>query len=148
MAPARIRRARPGDADALTACIDAAYAADRARLPDLPDVSAGVAEDIAAERVWVADLGGVMLGGMILIEAADHLQLANIAIHPAARGKGLARKFLTLAEAQAAARALPELRLATHAGMPRNIALYRHLGWSVTDQAGDKVFMTKPVPAA
>ena len=140
------RLATPSDADALTRAIAQAYAAERAHIPDLPDVTAGIAEDIAEGRAWVAEDGGEILGGMILHPDADHLRLANIALLPRARGTGLARRLIAQAEALAARASLSELRLTTHAALPGNVALYEHLGWQVTSRDDTRVHMTRALP--
>ncbi len=62
-----IRRAQIEDATQFAACIDAAYESYRSQLPDLPDVSAGVVEDIRHNLVWVAEIGKEIVGGLILI---------------------------------------------------------------------------------
>ena len=53
MAQWAVRRAEPADAVALTACVDAAYAAWAARIDDLPAVAEGLAADIAMARKGV-----------------------------------------------------------------------------------------------
>ena len=142
----RIRPATPGDADALTRAIAQAYAAERARIPDLPDVTTGIAEDIAAGHAWVAEHEDEILGGMILHPADDHLRLANIALLPQARGTGLARRLIAQAEALAARASLSELRLTTHVALPGNVALYEHLGWQVTSRDDTRVHMARVLP--
>ena len=59
-----IRRAVPGDAAALTACLEAAYAPYAARIPDLPAVAADCAGEIAQFQVWVAESGDDVVGGL------------------------------------------------------------------------------------
>ena len=51
-----IRKATADDAPALAAAFAEAYSEIAKRLPDLPDVSEGVAEDIADREVWVLSL--------------------------------------------------------------------------------------------
>lgn len=138
-----VRRAETGDAPALTACIDAAYAAHAARIPDLPAVSAGIDAEIATHLVWVAERDARIIGGIVLIAAADHAVLANVAVHPDATGIGLGRALIAHAEAEAANLGFARLRLATHTAIPENIRLYTHLGWRETARTGNKVTMEK-----
>lgn len=138
-----LRRAEPADAPALAACIDAAYAAHAARIPDLPAVSEGIAEDIATHFVWVAEGDDRIIGGIVLVPATEHAVLANVAVDPAATGLGLGRALISLAEAQAADLGFATLRLTTHAAIPENIRLYRHLGWHEAARSGNKVTMEK-----
>ena len=140
-----IRRAGPEDAADLIAVIDAAYAPVRATLPNLPDVSEGVARDIAENLVWVATADGEILGGLILIAAGDHALLANVAVSPEAGGRGVGRALIAAAEAAARDLGLAEIRLRTHARMAGNLALYARLGWRETGRDGDSVRMAKPL---
>lgn len=136
--------------------MDAAYAHYAARIADLPPVSADCAGEIAAFQVWVAEVAGDIVGGLVLVPEDDFMLLANVAVHPDQRGMGLGRAFMTLAEAQAVAQAYRELRLTTHVDMPENVRLYEHLGWQQAGRSGNKISMTKalenrcgktPVPA-
>lgn len=71
MARISIRAATITDAPALAACIEAAYAVYKDRIPDLPEVSEGIAQDMEENLVLVAigDVG--LLGGIILLEKTD-----------------------------------------------------------------------------
>ena len=150
MADWTIRRAVPGDAAALTTCINAAYAQYTGRISDLPPVSENCAAEIAANLVWVvacprAERGPEIIGGLVLVDGKHALHLANIAVDPDHRGDGIARALLDLAERQARDRGHTGLQLTTHAEMPENLSLYIHLGWRETGRQGNKVFMTKAV---
>jgi ribosomal protein S18 acetylase RimI-like enzyme len=138
-----IRRATPKDAAALSACIDAAYAIYADRITDLPPVSEGCAEDIANHQVWVAVQGHTIIGGLVLIPQGDHLKLANLAVHPAQGGKGIGRALIEHSEHEAKRQGYDKMRLNTHADMPENIALYRHLGWVEVARVGHRVSMIK-----
>lgn len=138
-----IRRATAEDAADLARCIDAAYAIYDGRVSDLPAVSEGVARDIEAHRVWVADVNGAIAGGLVLVTQEDYAQLANIAVDPQRTGLGLGRALIDKAEVTCRELGLPELRLATHVDIPENVSLYAHLGWRETGRSGNKVLMTK-----
>ena len=138
-----VRRAEPNDADALTTCIDAAYAQYAARIPDLPAVAANCAEQIAESQVWVAERAGEIVGGLIIKPQAGFMQLVNVAVHPNQRGTGLGRALLTLAESEARELGLQEMRLTTHVGIPENLRIYEHLGWVEEGRQGNKLRMTK-----
>lgn len=139
----RIDRATPADAPGLTTCIDAAYAGYRAQGIDLPPVSEGVAEDIARSRVWVARDGAAIVGGLILSLDGAVAYLQNVAVHPDHGGRGIGRALVDNAVRHARASNCTTVRLTTHVAMPDNVALYRHLGWQVTRQDSDKVFMSQ-----
>ena len=140
-----IRKAVPGDADEISRLMKAAYAIYASRRLDLPDVSAGIDDDIRDHSVWVALAGGVVVGAIVLVLGQDFVQVANVAVMPGHTGSGLGRRLLSLADDLAREKRKPMLRLSTHEGLPENIALYSHLGWQETDQKMGKVFMTKVV---
>jgi GNAT superfamily N-acetyltransferase len=141
----RIRAAIADDAAGLTDCIESAYAAEAARLPDLPAVSEGIARDIKNHLVFVASDSRSIAGGIVLIPRDGFLLLANVAVRQEFTGQGLGRALLDLAEARCRRLKLPQLRLSTHAGMAGTISLYRHLGWHETSREGSKVLMRKTI---
>ena len=141
-----IRRAELRDADGLGRCLDAAYVPYRGRIADLPPMSENCAEEIAQHLVWVAEAGGRIVGALVLMPGDDFMRLANVAVHPDLRGKGLGRRLLTLAETEARDRGFAELRLTTHADMPENLELYARNGWRRTGREGNKIRMRKALP--
>ncbi len=141
-----IRPARPTDAGALAACIDAAYARYAGQIADLPPVSEGCAEDIAVNQVWIAVQDGTVVAGLILVAGDAFMKLANLAVHPDHAGRGLGSRLVRLAESEAGRQGFREMRLNTHAGMPGNIRLYRHLGWAEVSRSGNTVSMKKDLP--
>jgi N-acetylglutamate synthase-like GNAT family acetyltransferase len=96
-----IRPAQATDANALAACIDAAYAQYAERIFDMPSVSDGFAEDIANNQVWVAVQNDEVIAGLILIADDGFMKLANLAVHPDHVGKGLGRKLIEHSEREA-----------------------------------------------
>ncbi|MES0882877.1 GNAT family N-acetyltransferase [Roseibium sp. SCP14] len=138
-----IRRAHMRDAKALKNCIDRAYSSAKARLPDLPDVSAGLREDIADKVVFVAETSGLIAGVAILGIENGNAHLANIAVDPGQKGKGIGKALMETVQRFAKQQGATELRLATHVGMPENVSLYTHLGWHETSRTGNKILMAK-----
>ena len=102
---------------------------------------------IRNRTIWVADSDGAVAGLIVLIAAADHLLLDNVAVDPAWHGTGIGRALLAFAEQQG--RASGELRLYTHETMTENIAMYRALGWQETGRGEQdgfrRVFFRKPL---
>ncbi len=145
MANWTIRRAEHRDADALAACIDAAYARYAARIADLPPVSADCAEEIAKYQVWVAEIEHEVVGGLVIIPKEGFMRLANVAVHPDHKGAGLGRALIALAETEALDQGYREMRLTTHVDMPENVQLYAHLGWQQDHRRGNKVSMRKVI---
>ena len=138
-----LRRAVAGDSDGLTECIRAAYAAYDGRISDLPDVTAGIAEDIARDVVWIAESGGAIVGGLVMRLAGDVAHIANLAVHPDGAGAGLGKRLMRRAEEQVHDAGVQEMRLATHVDLTEVQAFYARLGWSEFARAGNKVEMAK-----
>lgn len=139
------RLARPADAASLAGLMAAAYAPHIARLGDSLPVGGNYAEEIASTPVWIAELGGRMVGALVLQPHPDHMRLANVAVPPDQQGRGIGRALLQKAEAEARAGGYLEMRLFTHAGMADNIALYERYSWVRVDadSGSQRVAMTK-----
>lgn len=73
---------------------------------------------------------GAELAGLIeTSEEAGYLWVENIAVRPDLQGRGIGQSLLDLAEAQARAAGLPEVRLLTNAAMATNIGFYQSQGF-------------------
>lgn len=124
------RRAQPRDAADIAALVEAAYAHYPARIGGRPrPMDADYGREIELHEVWVVPGRGPIEAVLVLHQAADHLWVENVAVAPAAQGRGLVRALLAHADARARALGLPELRLLTHELMTENRAIYEHLGW-------------------
>ncbi len=143
MSDASIRPAVPGDAAAIQRVIRAAYAPWVEKLPDLPDVAGGLGDAIAGGGVSVATDGQSILGVVMIGWDAKILHLQNLAVAPSSGGQGIGSALIRHAEKQARKGGATRMRLATHAEMTGNVALYERLGWSVTGQDGAKVLMER-----
>ncbi|MQT11675.1 GNAT family N-acetyltransferase [Segnochrobactrum spirostomi] len=146
--PLAIRPATEADVPAAKALVERAYAVhlgvvDKPPAPLFDDYAAHQ----AAGHLFVAGSGGTIAGLVVLIDAADHLLLDNVAVDPATQGRGVGRALIAFAEAAARARGHHEVRLYTQEKMAANIALYRRLGFVETHRAVQdgfpRVFMTK-----
>ena len=138
-----IRPARPEDAACASKLIARAYAPWRARLDDLPNVTAGVAADIGEGGAWVAVLDGVMAGIVLTGRHDDALRIKNIAVSPEFGGQGIGRALMDHVETRARIAGFETVRLATHKEMEGNVAFYKRLGWAVSGTEGNKVKMQK-----
>ena len=143
-----LRPARAADLPAVQALVARAYGHYVARIgkppgPMLDDYAARIAEG----AVSVLEEDGRLVGLLVLLPEADHLLLDNLAVDPAAQGRGHGRRLVAAAEAEARRLGLPELRLYTHELMTENLAMYRRLGFVEThraEQAGfARVFLRK-----
>ena len=135
----------PNEAVAIAALFEAAYAPFRETLPDLPDMTEGLAEELAETENWAAeDARG--LSAVILLRVEDKaLFIANLAVRPDTQGQGLARKLLELAETRARALGRHRLLLTTHADMQGTIAVYKRLGFEVTERLEGALRMGKGI---
>lgn len=142
-----IRLATEVDTGAVIECIAAAYAAYEATIPDLPPVLDGIAEAVGEGRVWlVADEVGIA-GAVILSVDGAVAMLENVAVAPRCKGSGHGRRLIDKAVGVAVQQGCTEIRLNTHAAMTSNIALYEHLGWTVSDRGGHRVSMVRDLSA-
>jgi len=147
--PVDIRMAEPHEAGAITAIVMAAYAKwvpliGREPMPMRVDYEKAVLEhrfDLAVEN-------GAILGLIETVAHPDHLWIDNVAVAPAAQGRGIGRMLLAFTEERAIAAGHPELRLVTNGAFESNIALYARLGFAVDRiedfRNGKAVYMRKP----
>ena len=147
--PVDIRMAEPHEAGAITAIVMAAYAKwvpliGREPMPMRVDYEKAVLEhrfDLAVEN-------GAILGLIETVQHPDHLWIDNVAVAPAAQGRGIGRMLLAFTEERAIAAGHPELRLVTNGAFESNIALYTRLGFAVDRiedfRNGKAVYMRKP----
>lgn len=142
-----IRPAEPGDLPAIRAIAEAAYRPYVARNGLEP---APLFEDYAARtadgQLWVLTAecapGGPdcerVRGFLVLIERGDHLLLDNIAVDPAAQGRGYGRALMDFAEGYARWASLPAIRLYTQEIMVENIVIYSARGYVETHRATEQ----------
>ena len=143
MAKFQIQRAVPAQGAALCVLLDAAYQPYRDRGVALPDVTDGLDAEIAAGRVWIAASAHGALG--LLNLSLDHpaAHLINVAVSPGAKGQGVGGALIRHALALATSAGCGSLDLATHHDLSENVALYQHLGWSITGREGARVLMSR-----
>ncbi|SLN37894.1 putative acetyltransferase [Falsiruegeria litorea R37] len=138
-----LRPAKPEDVAAIESCLTAAYATARAELSDLPDVTGGIASDVADNLVFVAEDETNVIGVIVLVVRRDVLLIANLGVDPTSSGQGIGGRLLALAEDEAHKRNCRALQLRTHAGLTATRAMYLHLGWVEIEQSGNVVSMHK-----
>ncbi|MFH8618544.1 GNAT family N-acetyltransferase [Streptomyces sp. NPDC017979] len=127
---------------------DAAYHQYIERIGVVPaPMKADHAADVAAGRVFVT--GEPVQGVIVLVPRGDHLFLESVAVHPDARGTGLGRTLLGLAESRARELGLAEIRLYTNALMWENQNMYARYGYEVVERrvggAYDCIHYRKPL---
>jgi ribosomal protein S18 acetylase RimI-like enzyme len=147
-----VRPARPEEAEAVRALVEAAFARHVAAVGRRP---APMDDDhvarIARGEQYVADGDEpeTLAASVVLVEEADHLVINNVAVAPAVQRRGHGRALLAFAENEARRRGLPEVRLHTHARMADNLIMYPRLGYVEAgreNQGGfDRVLYVKAV---
>ena len=148
--PIKIRIAEPHEAGAIAAIVVAAYAKwvpliGREPMPMRVDYEKAVRE----HRFDLAVEGETILGLIETVPHPDHLWIDNVAVAPAAQGRGIGRMLLASTEQRAIAAGHPELRLVTNGAFESNVALYTRIGF-VVDRIedflnGKAVYMRKPL---
>jgi GNAT superfamily N-acetyltransferase len=83
-------------------------------------------------QAWVAVEDGEVTGFVILITEPGYLLLENVAVLPAAQGRGIGARLLALAEEHARSLRLPEIRLYTNEAMTENLTYYPRRGYTET----------------
>jgi len=128
-----IRRAAPGDADAIAAITDAAYQKYLPRMGRKPQPMTVDYHQILAEHpVWLLCVDDRPTGVLVLMHEPDTLLVYSVAVHPSAQHRGLGRQLLAWAEHEARQAGYAQIRLFTNALMEENIALYTRLGYQET----------------
>ena len=93
--------------------------------------------------------GRQIAGFAIIIAQPGYLLLDNVAVLPAAQGRGIGARLLALAEEQARGLGLREIRLYTNETMTENLAYYPRHGYAETHRAEqdrfNRVFFRKPI---
>ena len=147
-----IRPALPDEADDVCALVRKAYERWIARLGREPSpMQDDYDQRIADGEAWVLEDDGKLIGLVVLRNGPEGLLIPNIAVVPAAQGKGHGRRLIAFAEAEARRRGYDEVRLYVNARMVENIALYQHLGFAqighVQGEGQGRVYfyMAKPV---
>jgi ribosomal protein S18 acetylase RimI-like enzyme len=130
---ADIRPAQPTDADAVTACVRAAYAHYVPRIGREPaPMQADYPALIDAGVVWVAEEDRELVGVLVVRPQPPALLVENVAVRPASQGRGLGRALMAFAEERARASGLQETVLYTNERMTENLRFYPALGYLET----------------
>jgi len=125
-----LRPALPSDAPGIAACVCEAYVHYIERIgkqpgPMLEDFSLVIAEAM----VHVATRGKLVVGAIVLKTTDEGFYVDNVAVRPSAKGTGVGRMLLQLAESEARKLGYASIYLATHELMVENRALYNRIGY-------------------
>lgn len=132
-AAGNLRRAASGDAPAIAALTDAAYANYIPVIGRRPSpMDWDYARLVDEWQVWVVEVGGALAGILLLVPEADALLIESVAVAPEMQGRGLGRGLIDHALAEATRQGFQALRLYTNAKLTENIAMYRRYGFHQT----------------
>lgn len=145
-----MRRAGPGDVDELCTIAAAAYQKYVCRIGRAPaPMTADYAQAIRDGQAWAAIEDGQIVGFAVVIAQPGYLLLDNVAVLPAAQGRGIGVRLLVLAEERARGLGLDEIRLYTNEAMTENLAYYPRHGYAETHRAEqdgfNRVFFRKTI---
>ena len=131
-----IRPARREDCATIRAIARAAYSLYLSRMDREP---APMNEDYEARAeegsLYALETAEGTLGFIVLLPEESTLLLDNLAVSPAAQGRGYGRMLLAFAEEQAQKAGLNEITLYTNEVMTENLKLYARMGYSETGRA-------------
>ena len=113
-------------------------------------MAADYGADVAAQRAVVVEVEDKICGYMVAWAEGDAYFIENIGVDPQAQGRGLGRRLIAHAVAEAKRRGLPALGLYTNEAMTENLAMYAHLGFvetrRVTEAGFRRVYMRWTLP--
>ncbi|MBK9572117.1 MAG: GNAT family N-acetyltransferase [Rhodoferax sp.] len=134
MPAAIVRIATLGDVPGITACVCEAYVHYIERIGKRPGpMLEDFQETIKSAQVHVVESLGKIVGVAVLMITAEGFYLDNVAVRPSAKGTGVGRTLLELAESEARSQGFSSVYLATHELMHENRALYGRIGYKVYD---------------
>jgi len=143
----RIRQALPADAAAIAALLKVAFLEfEPLYTPEGFRATTPAAEEIeprfAEGPIWVAEHDGRIVGTASVVPKGDGLYIRSMAVHPAARGGGIATLLLNTAEQAADVFACSRLFLSTTPFLDAAIRLYERAGFRRTDDGPHDLFGT------
>jgi ribosomal protein S18 acetylase RimI-like enzyme len=133
----KVRAATSADAPALAATIAAAFEQYRGKLVPESGAFRETAEGIAAELkkgagALIAERNGETLGCVMTKVVEGDLYFGRLAVPPAARGLGIAKRLIEAVEADAAKRGLAGVRLGVRVVLTDNQKLFASMGYVET----------------
>ncbi len=138
----RVRRARPDEAPTLSFLLRVAFAEIASQYT--PEALAATLPDAVVLRqrmdegaVWIALLGDEPVGTLSAYCRPEGLHLRSMAVHPGARGHGVGRALLEVAERFGRDRGLARVFLRTTPFLNAAIGLYSRAGFSLR-QGGER----------
>lgn len=153
MAEPELRRAVREDAPVLRRIAEAAYALYVPRIGRRPaPMDADFSTQVARGRVWIAEVDGEPAGYLVGYPRDADWFVENLAVDPTYQDRGVGRRLMVMAEAQARRCGLPRVALYTNRRMWESAGFYGRLGFYVThaaEEAGfQRIYMAKDLETA
>ncbi len=125
-----IREASASDADAVKACVIAAFKiyTERIGKPPGPMLLDFLAE-IEARHVWLAESNGEVVGVLVQYETQQGFYIDTVAVIPHLQGTGVGKALLQFAEQEALQRGYDSIYLCTNVKMTENQIFYPRIGY-------------------
>ena len=145
----QLRQAHPDDAPRLLRVIREAFAARRPVDPPadaLSDTEADIARSLTEGAGVVAELGGEMVGGLLVDLDDGVATLRRVSVLPSYSGHGVARAIVEGALSLAADLGAGRVRLVARREFPELIAFWRHHGFEVVGDAPNGVWLARDLP--
>jgi ribosomal protein S18 acetylase RimI-like enzyme len=129
-----LRAATAADAATIAAIIAASFEEYRGRLEPESGALGETAEAVTAELAResgaiIAERNGEVVGCVMVKLLEDDLYLGRLAVVPAARGQGIARRLVEAVEDEARRRELAGVRLGVRIALTENQKLFASLGY-------------------
>ena len=93
---------------------------------------------IEANQVWVAEMGGQVVGVLVQYVTEDGFYLDSVAVSPPCQGAGVGRALLQFAESEALQRGFGSIYLCTNLKMTENQVFYPKIGYVEYDRRHDE----------
>ena len=152
------RAARPGEADAVRACVVAAFSMYIARIGKPPGpMTLDFDAEIRAGHVWVVPgeagfegaMAGALAAALVQYETAEGFYIDTVAVRPGLQGMGVGRALLEFAEREAVRRGHDSIYLCTNSKMTENQVFYPRIGYVETARGTvdgyDRIYYRKPL---
>ncbi len=84
--------------------------------------------------VFVAEMGGIVIGTVAIVPKAESLYIRGMAVHPSARGRHIGDNLLSYVQDLAISQGVRRLLLSTTPFLERAIRLYENFGFERTEE--------------
>ena len=143
----QIRRARLEEVETIALVLHASFIEFKAFYTSAAFAATTPTSNQIRERwsegpVWIAIQNGDIVGTVAAVPKSSGLYVRSMAVHPSARGQGIARQLLQEIESFAVKHHHRRLFLSTTPFLKEAIRLYEHFGFQRSDEGQHELFGT------